>query len=176
MTEIYFFILGKSLSKSEISAKGEKLVKDIASKRLCVSQDKLCFSKTENSKPYFKEFPEFHFNISHSLNGLAIAVSHSPVGIDTELIREVDLRVAERYFTKSERDYIFRLSENQTHRFFEIWTKKEAYIKRYGLAIKNLREAKTENIFTSEIKGFIISVCGELTEEPHIILENLENI
>lgn len=164
MTEVYFFI--DKTEKQELSLLAKRFVSFKAGINLAMS-------KTENGKPYFKELPDFHFNISHTKGGLAIAFSDKPVGVDTEKLRTPNIRVAERFFTKKENEYI---KQNPYHRFFEIWTKKEAFIKKNGLSLKNLSSAKTDGIQTFFIEEYAISVCCSDTNNIKLHTASLEAI
>ena len=78
------------------------------------------------------------FNLSHT-HGLvvcAVTAEHD-VGIDVESIqRNVDLRVADRYFSPTETlDLMALARDQQTHRFLQLWTLKEAYIKARGMGL-----------------------------------------
>ena len=77
--------------------------------------------------------PHVHFNISHAGKYIVCIVSDEPVGIDIELLKSADLKIAERFFTSDETEYIM-LGE-QTLRFCEVWTMKESRIKREGLGL-----------------------------------------
>ena len=124
--------------------------------KLNTSEESLVFSENKNGKPYFTNFPDFYFNISHSADGIAIAVDTKEIGIDIEKIRDVNLRVADRFFTDEEKKYVYKDEEFCQKRFFEIWTKKEAYVKKHGLKLGDLRSAKTDNIYTISYENFII--------------------
>lgn len=71
------------------------------------------------------------FNISHSGKWTVIALSDSEVGVDVQQIRPVDLRVAARFFTDSERELIENCGDGEKL-FYRIWTIKEAYLKASG--------------------------------------------
>ncbi len=167
MTEVYFF-----WDKTE---KTEKQELSLLAKRFVVfkSGANLTICKTENGKPYLKELPYFHFNISHSKGALAIAFSNSPVGVDTERLRKPDLRVAERFFTEKENEYIKQCPERF---FFEIWTKKEAYIKKNGLSLKDLSYAKTDGIVTYFIEEYAISVCSDDLNNINIYTDEIDTL
>ena len=118
--------------------------------------------KGVHGKPYF-EGCDIYFNISHSDVLQAIAIGDSEVGVDIEKIRNVNLQVASR-FLKEECDYI--MAANSTECFFEIWTKKEAYLKYLGAGISG--GLKSFSVFEAPIKiatfkknGYIISICSE---------------
>jgi len=90
----------------------------------------LIFSVNDYGKPILTISPNVHFNISHTGNYIACAISNEPVGIDIEIIKTVDLKIAERFFTLDEATYI--MDDESIFRFYEIWTKKESRIKLEG--------------------------------------------
>ena len=110
-----------------------------------------------NGKPIFKSSPLF-FSISHSENVVAVAVSEREIGVDVEKIREVRGGVAKRFFTESEIEYV----GNDSARFFEIWTKKEAYAKVKGTLASVFSENMLEKEFYTETYGgFAVAVYEE---------------
>lgn len=120
----------------------------------------ITFKNGKKGKPYIEGKPHIHFNISHTDGLLVIAVSECSVGVDAEKIREVDIRVKKR-FTKAEAEYI----GYDTVRFFEIWTKKEAFLKQKGVGLKGGLQSfcviENAKISTFNYKDYIISVCFE---------------
>lgn len=126
--------------------------------------------KGAHGKPYFKE-SDIYFNISHTDALQAVAIGKSEVGVDIEKIRDVNLKVASR-FTKEEYDYV--MEAESSNRFFEIWTKKEAYLKFKGTGISgglnsfNVFEIP-EKINTFIIDGYVISVCSEKEFEIEVV-------
>ena len=78
------------------------------------------------------------FNLSHSggMTACALTLDHE-IGVDIEhLHRNVDLSLADRYFTKSEAAYVRnRPVEERQAAFFDIWTLKESYIKAKGMGL-----------------------------------------
>ncbi len=128
-------------------------VKLYVSKNTGISLSKLKYLYQHNGKPYFNDCP-IKFNISHTKNTLAIGFSSSEIGVDVEEIRQIDLKLAKRYFTENENMYIFEnnISANFLEqlnmpcfctndsdalykRFFCIWTRKEAFVKRSGTGL-----------------------------------------
>ena len=160
LTEVYFFTTEISGEKAEVKEKISKMAREklieITCEKLKTEPENLNIARSVNGKPFFENYPDFHFNISHSKNAFAIAISDRPVGIDIELLKTPNLAVAKRFFTCKELDYV---NQSPNPRFFEIWTKREAYIKRHGLAIKDISVVETKDIFTTEKCGVIISVC-----------------
>ena len=98
------------------------------------------FGRNEHGKPFLKDHPEVHFNLSHCKNGIAVAVSDQPIGIDIESYREVSDRLI-RYTMNEEEQRIIAESDDPIRAFTEYWTKKEAVFKLRGTGItKGLHE------------------------------------
>jgi 4'-phosphopantetheinyl transferase len=130
---------------------------------------------TPAGKPYLPEKTEFHFNLSHSGRWVAIAYSDSPVGIDVEQY-EMDAgkeQLAIRFFTSDEQAYLFSAREEQrAKRFYEIWTKKESYLKYLGTGIDrplnsfSVLKPLEIRFFHYDLKDAAMTLCGE-TGEVH---------
>ena len=95
-------------------------------------------TKSPNGKPFLPHRPDFHFNLSHSGNWVAIAWGNSNVGLDVESVchRANMKAVARRFFAEEERQYVFQEEPQQAHRFFEVWTGKESYLKYLGTGLR----------------------------------------
>jgi 4'-phosphopantetheinyl transferase len=99
----------------------------------------LCFHPGEYGKPAIdrsRELPDIRFNLSHSGDLAAIAVTEAlEVGIDIERIEpaRANTAVAKRFFSDREVSDLMKLREEErTLGFFNCWTRKEAYIKARG--------------------------------------------
>lgn len=117
--------------------------------------------KTEKGKPYFKNIPNLFFNVSNKDSLTVVAIADSEVGVDVERLKKANLKVIKR-FLKEEADYITQGDSDR--RFFEVWTKKEAYLKCKGSGLSGgLDSVNVLNlpIKTTEYEGYIISVCAE---------------
>lgn len=91
------------------------------------------FSYGSNGKPYFPDYPQFHFSISHSGNYAVCAASDCEVGVDIQEIRPVKASIAERFFTETERMQMERVTGDEEIRMlFRIWSAKESYVKLTG--------------------------------------------
>ncbi len=139
---------------SERQAKADRY-KQVTDKRCCVFADMLLremlrdnysvtepeFYKDENQKPHLAG-DKVHFSISHSGNFVACAVNDTPVGIDVEKIRMVDLPLIKRVCTEEEFSFVLGNTENDTvdkntcARFLSVWCAKEAYLKYTGEGLK----------------------------------------
>ncbi len=89
----------------------------------------------ENGKPFLKNFPQIHFNISHC-NGLAACAFHSqPIGIDAEQPGYFPRVLIEKALSSEEKSFLQTLSASpalEQEWFYRFWTLKEAYVKRSG--------------------------------------------
>ena len=84
--------------------------------------------KNHNDKPYFKDYPDVRFSISHSGALVVVAMAQTEVGIDIEEFRpRAYQKVVENVFTKGEAKEVKDLET-----FLAVWTRKEAYAKAYG--------------------------------------------
>jgi len=56
-----------------------------------------------------------------------------PVGIDIEHIKQIEIKIAKRFFAPDELVYVVSADDSLlAQRFYEIWTKKESRIKWEG--------------------------------------------
>lgn len=91
----------------------------------------LRYKRGEHGKPYLCDYPKLYINLSHSGDYAVCVASDCEVGIDIQQIRRANFRIAERYFTSQECEYI----GGSEARFFELWSKKESYVKATGTGI-----------------------------------------
>lgn len=132
--------------------------------------------KDARGKPFFNEIPA-HISLSHS-NGLCLAaISDSKIGADIEEIcgdGERLMRIAGRYFTPDETEYVKAFPRE---RFFEIWCKKESYIKYTGegfsRSLSSFSVFDTEVVFSYfEFEGYGVGVCStEKVVNPPMLAE-----
>jgi 4'-phosphopantetheinyl transferase len=88
-------------------------------------------SHSQFRKPYFKD-SKLEYNISHSGEFVVCAISNeSPVGIDIEEIKDVDIAEYAFLMSDAEMQYIME-GEDPMLNFYSIWTKKEAVMKADG--------------------------------------------
>ena len=87
---------------------------------------------------YVRLHPELFFNISHSGEWIACVLGNVPVGIDIQYHREIKLeQTARKICTPDEwKTFIQAGTEKGKKDFlFQIWTKKESYLKYTGEGI-----------------------------------------
>lgn len=90
--------------------------------------------KTETGKPFLKDFKNVRFNISHSKNLVILGVCEEEIGVDCETVRVGKETVAERIFTKIQKE-IYAKTEDKNLYFTRIWTLKESFVKCIGTGI-----------------------------------------
>lgn len=98
--------------------------------RVALGTEEYQIEKNSFGKPYIKNCEGFFYNLSHSGRYVVLAWGDSEVGVDVQRHRDhVNLQAfAKRYFTSEEQAYV----REDPRRFYEIWTKKESYVKYTG--------------------------------------------
>lgn len=97
----------------------------------------VAWEEDENSKLYLPDYPHIHFNLSHTRDYAVCAVSAKPVGVDIEYLADIDLAIAQNYFSGREYDYITKIpEEGRLNAFYELWVLKESYMKATGLGFR----------------------------------------
>ncbi|GGJ52730.1 4'-phosphopantetheinyl transferase family protein [Deinococcus roseus] len=116
------------LQRQFAAARGQ--LRFLLSRYLKASPADLRLSSTPRGKPFLQDFPDLHFNVSHSGHTLLIGVARSPLGVDVEHIPP-DFNPLEllRFFSPEEQDFI---KSGPVERFFWCWTRKEARLKATG--------------------------------------------
>lgn len=111
------------------------LAKYLIHKIYDIKFDKIKFRYNDYGKPLIDSSDEIYFNVSHSNCYVVCALDTNPIGIDIEKIADIDLKIADRFFTKEEYNYINLNELDKIERFYEIWTMKESYIKTIGMGL-----------------------------------------
>ena len=106
-------------------------------------------------KPFFANAQDIHFSISHSGSKVAVAFSDSEVGCDIEIIGDIDLNVAQMFFSRSEYEALLSIREELERRntFFRCWTLKESYMKAIGKGLNIDSESFTVFLGTTVSGG-----------------------
>jgi 4'-phosphopantetheinyl transferase len=138
-----------------------------------------------HGKPYLKDFPHIHYNISHT-DGMAVCgFSDKELGVDVERIRGYKDNVVRKVMSDSERECMEELpKEERAEYFFRIWTLKESYGKAVGTGIimplSNISFTLTEKgnpgcsvpgvSFSQQMLNgeFVLSVCQMGNEKIHV--------
>jgi 4'-phosphopantetheinyl transferase len=162
----------------KLSLYAELIVRYDICKELNIINDNIEFKTNAYGKPYLYGYYNYEFNISHTRNAIVIATSDKAIGVDIEFMRMPDMRIAKNYFIKDELAYIMRSEKDTTKAFYEIWTKKEAYIKYIGKGLSlplssfNVFDSKLgKKIDTFNMNGYICSICSDYTFDNFMIIK-----
>jgi len=177
---------------------GELLVRYIVSKRKRIDFDDIKFVYNTYGKPYIKDISDLYFNVSHSGKWVACAFGQMEVGIDIELIRDIDIEIARDFLAPPEYDSLMKRTDYaRLEYFYDLWTLKESYIKWTGkglsiplssFRIVQCNSSSEIRVFNNEkvrLKQFLLdkeykmSVCSEESciNEPVILSADfIENV
>ena len=122
-----------------------------------------------NGKPFLKNQKNAFFNISHSANAAACATSASPIGVDLECFRPLNLNVANKICCESELRFFSKLPKTQQTKFlFKVWTAKESFAKMKAETIfenlKAINHKNINNLKTIFLKNYALSVCSKTAQ------------
>lgn len=133
----------------------------------------------EFNKPFIKNYPSIHFNISHSNSLVVLVFSSFNIGIDVEYIHSLNNKIINKYYSLKEKEYIFN-SINKDKEYTRIWTLKESFFKCLGIGINdkmnevsfiinnnliNIEQNINTNKYLIEIKeidNYLISIIYEM--------------
>ena len=111
------------------------LLNDILENNYFLDPKEIEYIYNESGKPYLKD-KNLYFSLSHSNGIVALTVSKEEIGLDIELIKPVKDALAKRIMTETEYNIYSSLDKNKKITYFyEVWTSKEAYVKKLGTAI-----------------------------------------
>ena len=164
-----------------LSLYSELLVRYLLSKLTKDSLPDFVFDRTKKGKPYVSGHDDIDFNISHTKGMILCSVTDTgKVGVDVERIRPIKYNIMKRCFNTDEISYVEK-QPSSDQKFFEIWTKKEAYTKYLGTgltiditAINMLSPDHADKVYSFESDDYIFSIyCDDKkTVSPVCISED----
>ena len=111
------------------------LLNDVLEHTYFIDCENLEYFYNDFGKPYLKD-KNLYFSLSHSNGIVALTISKEEIGLDIELIKDIKDNLARRVMNDDEHKMYQNLTkENKKIYFFEVWTSKEAYIKKLGTSI-----------------------------------------
>jgi 4'-phosphopantetheinyl transferase len=126
---------------------GRGLLRTLLGSYLDRPPEQLEFAYSPRGKPALANASgqhELHFNLAHSHGLILIAVTRAcPLGVDVEQVRPINEAegIAKRFFTPGEIAKLKALPEAQRlAAFFNLWTRKEAYLKATGEGLEMLNQ------------------------------------
>lgn len=145
----------------------ELLIRSEIMTALGLHNDAIRFSYNSYGKPFLDGFADYQFSVSHTDGCVAFAGGSQSVGIDVEKIAKYDPQIPGHFFAPQEAQWI----EEQADRsmaFYDIWTKKEAYLKMLGTGLS--KPLQSFNVFshglnakwiTKKLSNHIMTLCCE---------------
>ena len=132
--------------------------------------------RDEMGKPYFAS-GKLHFNVSHSEEYLAIAISEQPIGVDMQATKNIREGMYKKVVQPAEMGLI---GEERQKDFLRLWALKESFVKAEGKGLRipmkdyyfeyekgcyfvnygGQRMSWTFNIEETLVERYFISVCG----------------
>lgn len=132
-------------------------------------------SLNQHGKPYFTEFPDIFFNLSHCREGVVCGISDTEIGVDIQDYRPVSTGVIERVLCRQEKEYLWDCSNTQKG-FAYLWSRKEACLKMLGCGIaetlSTMNTLNRSDITSFEFEKYAVSVC--CTSEKKSEIERIE--
>lgn len=122
--------------------------------------------RDEMGKPHFKDCP-LHFNVSHSGEYLAIAVSENFVGIDIQEPKKIKDGMYRKVVQPQEAEFI---GEERQKDFLRLWSLKESFVKAEG---KGLRIPLKDYYFVKENGDYFVNYGGQRMPWTFTIEETL---
>lgn len=125
----------------ELSLIGQILAKKIVSNETLTPKKNVLIGKTKLGKPIIKKPNNLNLDISisHSGSYLVIGICNDgKIGVDIELLKDFDFGVFRNCLSVSEEVYInsgMKITQ-RLENFYEIWTRKEAYLKALGIGLQ----------------------------------------
>ena len=122
----------------------------------------------ESGQPVLKNAP-LHISIAHSGELVVCVMATAPVGIDVEKLRPFRAGLLRHVCTEAETAYVLggapmpegEITEaGMVDRFFEVWTGKEAWFKRAGTGITDLKSIETLSVPRQiyRVDGYMICI------------------
>lgn len=92
----------------------------------------------ETGKPYLAGLDGVFFSLSHSGSFALCAIADHEIGADVETVRNIDMKIAKRFFCAGEYELIAaqESDEARSDRFFRYWTLKESFLKATGFGLR----------------------------------------
>ena len=138
----------------------DHLCRRMLSQALRIDPETVSIINLPDGRPTAEGFP-CHISLSHSGNWVMCALADRPVGADVEIISDRGKRIVSRICLPAEREYIYRMGHFAPRSFLEIWTAKEAALKRTGKGLsgglKSIQVADSSGLLPEVNGGVLIS-------------------
>ncbi|MCD8283005.1 MAG: 4'-phosphopantetheinyl transferase superfamily protein [Prevotella sp.] len=123
------------------------------------------FDYLPHGKPFLRNHPGIHFNISHCKEAVACVTGTSPVGIDIERRGRYSDLLARKVMNEKELRSLAAAADRDLA-FTRLWTCKEAILKLQGTGIAgDMQNVIPDNpgitLFTFEKRGYVCAIAQE---------------
>jgi len=145
---------------------GSLLSRDVLCRHLGIGHDELRIARTEKGKPKVTSHSDIHFSVSHSGKWVVCAVHNTPVGVDLEQIRPIEPEIPPFCLNTKELNAMQAAPAGaQRQLFFELWTRKESYLKMAGSGLaedpRACRIPRDVHFRQYAIQsGYVATACG----------------
>jgi phosphopantetheinyl transferase len=139
--------------------------------------------RVPGEKPRLKESTGWHFNLSHSEDIILCGYSNNSIGIDLEVHKKRNLsELSEHWFHREEQQYLG--AQPHSKQFYQLWTKKEAWIKMKGLSVWEMSKTPVMTSYNRGClsrylrwnnKDYSLSLCLENSSDENIELIQLSS-
>lgn len=147
---------GYRMEKDKLLSLGAGILIDKGLETFGLREANVRIAEGTYGKPYFPDYPDIHFNVSHSEKMVIAVFADVEVGCDIEYVDSVDLNLAERFFCKPEYEFIMgHLEQERKEAFYRIWTIKESFMKAVGSGMM------------LPLDKFCIKIGGNIQVEQH---------
>ena len=120
--------------KAAESKNGRELLARAVNDMYGIALSSLPIELGAHGKPYFGTRSEIKFNISHSGDYAAAAVSDCETGVDIQTMRPIKDSMIQKLCSDTELRYVSS-SSDKSRAFIHLWALKESYIKAIGLGM-----------------------------------------
>ncbi|MGE5403670.1 MAG: 4'-phosphopantetheinyl transferase family protein [Candidatus Saccharibacteria bacterium] len=112
------------------------LIRSVIVAKTGLRNSQIVFGKSRFGKPYLKGCQDFRFSLSHSGDWVVCSIGREENGVDVEHVQPINLKIAQRFFTKHEYDAILQKPlTDRSRAFYKLWTLKESYVKAIGTGL-----------------------------------------
>ncbi|MGN0649501.1 MAG: 4'-phosphopantetheinyl transferase family protein [Oscillospiraceae bacterium] len=132
-----------------------------------INRAELIIRRGENGRPYIENRTDLDFSISYSEGGALCCIALGEgacVGADIQRMRiysdEKLRQLASAFMSESDYCELQSISDSKERydRFYTLWTRREAYIRRIGADV--FADIRSVDLDTEDFSGGVISICG----------------
>lgn len=169
------------LLKQSSKISSTQFIEYILKYKYAMSEEQIHIRVGSSGKPFLLNNQGLHYNVSHTKGAIIAIVALENVGIDIERVRKWNRRIVEKFFTENEQRYILSSESEYVRntRFYEVWTKKEAFLKWLGTGLDAELDSfdvfEQPNIVTWHYSEFIVSICMESKNSINENIVTIEN-